>query len=228
MSLRGAKRRSNLTSVKQFARLLRHPPRRIPRNDTQRVGIFGGTFNPIHIGHLKMAEAARKEYQLSVVYFIPCGIPPHKSNAETCRGMFLLPAKLRYEMVKKAIEDKKHFKVLDIEIKKKKPCYTIDTITSLKWINNVKTYFLIGADEFENLKTWKGANNLAKLITFLVLPRPSKNIKVPKIKNLKWHLVHTKPINISSSEIREKLALGKSVRKFMPASLRFSLQELFA
>lgn len=193
----------------------------------KRIGIFGGTFNPIHIGHLKMAEAAKKEYKLSCVYFIPCGVPPHKSNTKTCRGMSLLPAKLRYEMVKKAIKGKKYFKILDIEIKKKTPAYTIDTIMSLKGINNVKPYFLIGADEFENLKTWKGANNLANLVTFLVLPRPLKNIKAPKIKNLKWFLVHTKPINISSTQIREKIKKGESIRKFIPASLCFSLQELF-
>ncbi|OGI08449.1 MAG: nicotinate (nicotinamide) nucleotide adenylyltransferase [Candidatus Melainabacteria bacterium RIFCSPLOWO2_12_FULL_35_11] len=164
----------------------------------KRIGIFGGTFNPVHHGHLKMAEAARKEYKLSCIYFIPCGIPSHKQKKD------LLPAKTRYKLIKKALKGKKYFKVLDIEIKKKKPAYTIDTILSLQ-SNDVKLFFLIGQDEFEKLHTWNKANKLAKLVTFLVLPRHSKKIKLPKVKKLKWFKVHTKPINISSTEIRGKL-----------------------
>lgn len=150
-----------------------------------------------------MAEAARKEYNLSYVYFIPCGIPPHKPKFK------LLPGKLRYKLVKEAIKGKKYFKVLDIEIKKRKPAYTIDTIKRLKSLPltayHLLLFFLIGQDEFENLHTWEKANGLAKLVTFLVLPRLKRRIKPPKIKNLKWHQVHTKPINISSTEIRKDL-----------------------
>ena len=168
----------------------------------KKIGLFGGTFNPIHIGHIKMAEAARKEYKLDVVYFIPCGIPPHKSKKD------LLPAKKRFELVKKAIRGKIYFKILDIEIKKKKPCYTVDTICEL-FVGkgrdpSLQAFFLIGQDEFEKLHTWNKTNQLAKLVTFLVLPRLPKKIKLPNIKKLKWHLVHTKPINISSTEIRKK------------------------
>lgn len=194
------------------------------------VGLFGGTFNPIHHGHLKMAEAARKEYKLKVVYFIPCGVPPHKPKKD------LLPAKKRLGLVKKAIKGKKHFQVLDIEIKKKKPCYTIDTVMSLRGAiamkqsrsnlrrldgdchasfhsarNDVQLYFLIGQDEFENLHTWHKANKLAKLVTFLVFPRGAKKVKPSNVKNLKWSLVHTKPINISSTKIRETLKVKKAL-----------------
>lgn len=183
----------------------------------KRIGIFGGTFNPIHKGHLKMAEASRKEYKLSCVYFIPCGIPPHKTQD-------LLPAKLRYSLVKSAIKEKKYFKVSDIEIKKEKKAYTVDTIKKLQKMFSVETlcatslqlYFLIGSDEFEKLHTWKKANELAKMVTFLVLPRRRK-IKLPKVKDLKWYLVHTKPINISSSKIRGKIRKNQSVKNLLPA-----------
>lgn len=180
-----------------------------------RLGLFGGTFNPIHIGHLKMAEAARKQFELDVVYFIPCGIPPHKPIEKS------LPAKLRYDLVKKAIKGKKCFKVLDIEIKKRKPAYTIETINELRKrkysaICNSQSaiFFLIGADEFEKLHKWKKPNELAKSVHFLVLPRLSKKVKAPQIKNLKWSLVHAKPIDVSSSEIREKIKDRKSVVKW--------------
>ncbi|OGI20457.1 MAG: nicotinate (nicotinamide) nucleotide adenylyltransferase [Candidatus Melainabacteria bacterium RIFCSPHIGHO2_02_FULL_34_12] len=166
-----------------------------------RIGLFGGTFNPIHNGHLQMADKALKEYKLSKVYFIPCGIPPHKKIKD------LLPAKLRYKLVKDAIKGKKYFKVLDIEVKKKKPCYTIDTVKTLVGTSRDWSllYFLIGQDEFENLKTWNKPNELAKLVTFLVLPRSLKKIKPPKIKNLQWSPVHTKLIDISSTEIRRNI-----------------------
>ena len=169
----------------------------------RRIGIFGGTFNPIHVGHIKMAEAAKKEYRLSRVYFIPCGIPPHKPKDK------LLSAKLRYKLVKEAIKGKKYFKVLDIEINKRKPCYTIDTIRRLADLPVRRDmFFLIGADEFEKLHSWKKPNELAKLVTFLVLPRRKRKIKEPRVKNLRWLPVHTKLVNISSTRIRKELNLS--------------------
>lgn len=187
------------------------------KKDSKRIGIFGGSFNPIHIGHLKMAEAARKEYKLSSVYFIPCGIPPHKKKEE------LFNAKLRYKLVKEAIKTKKHFKILDVEIKKKKRTYTIDTVIKLRKSNTSSFYFLIGADEFEKLQTWKNPNKLAHLLEFLVLPRPSKNIKAPNIKNLTWHMVHTKPVNISSTEIRNRIEKGKPIKNLIPYKVNLLL-----
>ena len=169
-----------------------------------RMGLFGGTFNPIHIGHIKMAEASRKEYKLNVIYFIPCGIPPHKQKKD------LLPAKLRCELVRKAIRGKKYLKVLDIEIKKKKPCYTIETIKRLcvETCRGKSLHFLIGQDEFEKLHTWKKPNELAKIVIFLVLPRGKrKKLKLPRVKSLKWHMVHTEPVDVSATEIRSKSKL---------------------
>ncbi len=203
MSLRGAKRRCmqrlhNQSQVNSHKAIGIASPS--ARNDIlKRIGLFGGTFNPVHHGHLKMAEAARREYKLDVAYFIPCGIPPHKSKKD------LLPAKLRLKLLKEAIKRKKYFKILDIEIKKKMPCYTVDTVRKLVRACHGKPqqfYFLIGQDEFENLHTWNRASQLVKMITFLVLPRGSKKIKIPNVKNLTWFQVHTKPINISSTEIR--------------------------
>jgi len=175
----------------------------------KKIGIFGGTFNPIHIGHVKMAEAARREFKLNVVYFIPCGIPPHRTGK-------LYPAKLRYKWVKEAVKDKKYFKVLDIEIKKKRKAYTIDTVKGFRKYSAL--YFLIGQDEFSKLSSWKSANELAKLVTFLVLPRKGrgKPMCLPKIRDLKWKLVKTKPINISAEKIREKIKNKKSVKKSLP------------
>ncbi len=180
----------------------------------RKIGLFGGAFNPIHIGHIKMAEAAQREYKLSHVYFIPCGIPPHKPKKE------ILPAQARCELVKKAIRGNKSFSVLDIEIKKKKKTYTLNTVKEIRetMLSASGThsgasliYFLIGQDEFEKLHTWYKANELAKLVKFLVFPRvrdgasKAEKIKPPSVENLNWSLVHAKPVNISSTEIRNKI-----------------------
>jgi len=202
----------------------------------KKVGLFGGTFNPIHYGHLKMAEAAKKKFKLDIIYFIPNGNPPHRKKD-------LLPVKKRYDLVKKAIKGKKYFEVLDIEIKKKKPSYTIDTVKSLLSTMNHKpiTYFLIGQDAFEKLDTWKKADGLGELVEFIVFPRLPHHViarsdsdeaiskmnlrktkvdchasfhsarndeyRIPKIKKLKYHLLKTKPINISGSEVRKKMKI---------------------
>lgn len=186
-----------------------------------RIGLFGGTFNPIHIGHVKMAEAARKQFKLDKIYFIPNGVPPHKLKGK------LYPAKLRYKLVKEVVTQLnkelgshklqatsyKPFGILDLEIKSKKPSYTLDTMKKLRSRkysllipNSSLLFFLIGQDEFEKLHTWNKASELAKLVTFIVLPRiSSSKTQNPKIKDLKWHLLKTKPIDISSTEIRKYL-----------------------
>lgn len=181
----------------------------------KQLGLFGGTFNPIHIGHLKMAKAARRQFKLDVIYFIPCGVPPHKPK----KG--LLPSKLRYRLVNEAVDKLnkearsrgakkqrtgKPFSVLDIEIKKKKKAYTIDTVKKIKSYlasRISRLYFLIGQDEFNKLNTWHKAKELASLVTFIVLPRKGK-LKAPKLKGLKWKLLKVKKVDISSTEIRTK------------------------
>lgn len=190
-----------------------------------KIGLFGGTFNPIHIGHIKMAKAALRKFKLDKIYFIPNGVPPHKQKDK------LYPAKLRYKLVKKIVDKlnselraqnpeprrKKSFEVLDIEINKKTKCYTIDTV---KKINSQlsalssQLFFLIGQDEFEKLHTWKKANELARLVTFIVLPRSTKQEArsrrreiTRKVKNLKWHMLKTKPIDISGTEIRKNCCM---------------------
>lgn len=176
---------------------------------SKRIGLFGGTFNPIHLGHLKMAEEARKKFKLDIVYFIPNGNPPHRKKD-------LLSAKKRYELVKNAIKGNKHFKVLDIEIKKKKPSYTVDTVKELISLplsplppipSPPSLFFLIGQDAFEELDTWHKVKELVKLVEFIVFPRGKKKITPPQIKNLQWKALKAKPINISGEKIRKSLKL---------------------
>ncbi|MCM8777711.1 MAG: nicotinate-nucleotide adenylyltransferase [Candidatus Omnitrophica bacterium] len=173
----------------------------------KRIGIIGGTFDPVHIGHLIIAEKAREEFFLEKVIFIPAGIPPHK------RETFVSPYH-RFEMVKIAIRDNIYFEVSDIEIKREKPSYTFDTVMSLQKQNpNIDIFFITGEDIFYELKTWYRYKELVKNVVFLVAPRKDKIEKmVPGIPYLKYKFIHSPLIDISSSYIRGCLAEGKSVK----------------
>jgi len=177
----------------------------------KRIGIIGGTFDPVHIGHLIIAEKAREEFLLKKVLFIPAGIPPHKKK------IFVSPSH-RLEMVKIAIRDNRYFKVDDIEIKRGETSYTYDTVMSFKNKNpDIEIFFITGEDTFYELKTWHRYKELIREVIFLVAPRKDKKEKaVPKIPYLKYKFIHSPYIDISSSYIRDCFAKGKSVKYLLP------------
>ena len=172
---------------------------------------MGGTFDPVHTGHLIIAEKAREEFALEKILFIPAGIPPHKKET------FASPHH-RFEMVKIAIKDNRYFKASDIEIKRRIPSYTYDTIRFLKKRNpEIEIFFITGEDIFYELKTWYRYKELVKDVIFLVAPRKDKKEKeLSKIPHLKYKFIKSPFIDISSSYIRGCLAEGKSVKYLVP------------
>lgn len=183
----------------------------------KKIGIFGGTFNPIHVGHIKMAEKALKRFKLDLIYFIPCGIPPHKSQKD------LLPAKLRFEMVKKSIEKNEHFKISNIEIKKRKKSYTYDTVLALRKKMKsehkaIELYFILGQDQFEKLDSWYKVDELVSMINFIVLKRGKKE-KMPRVEGLVYFMLNTKQINISSEKIRKRIEKKQSIKRLVPKEI---------
>lgn len=133
-------------------------------NTSTDVGLFGGTFNPIHNAHLEVAEKALKQYELSKVIFIPSKIPPHKQNED------IPSARSRYEMVEIAIEGNEDFLVSDVEMNRCGPSYTVDTINQLlKDFPNLS--FIVGADNLIHIETWKSPETLLNLCPFIVAPR---------------------------------------------------------
>jgi len=177
----------------------------------KRIGIIGGTFDPVHTGHLIIAEKAREEFALEKVLFIPAGTPPHKKK------IFASPLH-RFEMVRIAIRDNRYFEADDIEIKRGKISYTYDTVMSFKNRNpDAKIFFITGEDIFYELKTWHKYKDLVREVIFLVAPRKDKGKKaVPEIPYLKYKFIHSPFIDISSSYIRGCLAEGKSVKYLVP------------
>ncbi|SEF89316.1 nicotinate-nucleotide adenylyltransferase [Caloramator fervidus] len=181
------------------------------------VGIFGGTFNPIHYGHLIVANEVLDNFKLEKIIFIPCGIPPHKRED-------IAAARLRYEMVKLAIEDNPFFEVIDIEVKKDNYSYTYDTLIELQKIYSVNKFkFIIGLDAFLEIDSWKNVYDVFKMAEFIVVNRDENLENVKKIileKATKYKgevkFLRIPNIEISSSEIRKRIRLGKSIRYLLP------------
>lgn len=178
-----------------------------------RIGILGGTFNPIHIGHLILAEEAYFKLRLDKLLFVPAFIPPHKSASE------VINAADRLEMVRLAIEDNPAFEVSTYEIDSKKKSYSIDTLNELRKIygDEAQLCFITGSDSLKDLFSWKDVNDIFKISKFIVANRPGYPIKdIPKEADT----VVITPIEVSSEDIRKRLKEGKSIRYLVPEKVR--------
>lgn len=169
-----------------------------------KLGIYGGSFNPIHIGHLIIAEYVREHCNLDKILFIPLGTASHKNDN------LLLDKNKRFDMVKVAIEDNENFLISDIELKKEKTSYTIDTLLELKKMYpNDELYEIIGEDSAVDIELWKDYNKLLELAKFIVLKRPNYNLK-KDYKNME--LIDNIQIEISSTDIRNRIKNNKSTK----------------
>ena len=189
----------------------------------KKIGIFGGTFNPIHSAHLVIAEAAAEQFGLEKIMFLPNASPPHK----VCESM--ASEDLRLEMTKAAISGNDKFFVSDYEIKNGGLSYTVDTLEHFKSIYD-EIYFIIGGDSIRDFPTWYRPEKIAKLCTLIVYPREEidtdyyiKNAEKLFSANVK-KLVSPR-IDISSSDIRQRVSGGKSVRYLVPENVRKIIEE---
>lgn len=193
----------------------------------KKYGIFGGSFNPIHYGHLMICEYIKEEMGLDKVIFIPTGNPPHKELE--------LSAEDRYEMVRLAISPNPDFEISDIETTRVKKSYTVDTIRELKKIyKEEKLYFLIGLDSLFQLKTWMKIGDLSHEIEFVVALRPGYLDKEEVNKEIdflrenfgtKINLIKTPLYEISSTDLRDRIREGKSLRYLIPKKVLDYIEE---
>ena len=188
----------------------------------KRVGIMGGTFNPIHFGHLIIAEAAYEAYNLDEVLFVPSGVSYMKDQSE------ILDAKKRVHMTGLAIEDNPHFALSTIEIDREGNSYSYETLEELKKQNpDVEYYFILGADSLLYLEKWKNPDRLMATCTLLTAVRDDCDeekiqdaIKYLQDKyDAKIVLLPTPRLDISSTMIRKRVQEGKSIRYMVPDSV---------
>ncbi len=187
------------------------------------LGIMGGTFNPIHYGHLVTAEEAFYQFNLDKVIFMPAGQPPHKKDKE------IISAENRYLMTVIATASNPHFTVSRLEIERKGPSYAIDTVRELRRIykEDVTLYFITGADAILEILTWKDSEKLYELCHFIAATRPGYSLE----RFRKLHLLpendsrKKKPsvffmevpaLAISSTDIRKRIREGRPIKYLLP------------
>ena len=205
----------------------------------RRIGLFGGTFNPIHSGHVQVARDVLQRYCLTAVEFIPSALPPHKTEG------ILAPAEDRYAMVCSALADEPALKVSDIEIRRSGPSYTIDTLHHFMDDRRHEThiFFMVGMDAFLEIHTWKSYRRLFELAAFIVMTRPEtvkadQDMKSVALQFAKErisdgyalsgdgdrlvhpqkqviHLASVRPLDISSSRIRDMIRKGRPIGQWV-------------
>lgn len=206
-----------------------------------RIGLFGGTFDPIHHGHLRAALEVKEGFALDKIYLIPAAIPPHKASGGVAG------AKDRLEMIRLAVSGYSDFTVSDVELKRSGPSYTIDTVNHFKSIlpEDTRLYLIVGLDAFLEIDTWKSYNDLFLLVSFIVMARPGAGYSssITKWKTYEDYIksrishgyefsvaqscyVHKEKqpvfifdvslLDISSTKIRELVKKGSSIKFLVP------------
>ncbi len=173
----------------------------------RKIGIYGGTFDPVHHAHLILAREALEQMELERVWFIPAALSPHKVNEKPTA-----PA-LRGEMLRAAIAGEKRFAVDERELQRPAPSFTIDTIEALRREDSQRElFYLIGSDQLGRLEAWHRIDELRRLVTFVVLDRTGS------ATGSVYRKIH-RPLDISSTEIRNRVARGQPIRYLVPAAV---------
>jgi len=171
-----------------------------------KIGIYGGTFDPIHHGHLILGRQACEELKLEQLIFVPAAVSPFKKAAHAS-------AEARLSMLKAAIEGQDGFSADDCELKRSPPSYSIDTVLQIREREpKAELFWLIGADNVGGLSKWHRFEELSKLVQFVVLDRACRGEKQP-------YAVIERSIDISATEIRNRVASGRSIRYLVPRAV---------
>ncbi|MDI6829709.1 MAG: nicotinate-nucleotide adenylyltransferase [Actinomycetota bacterium] len=193
----------------------------------RRIGVMGGTFDPIHTGHLVTAEEALHQFGLDEVLFIPSGHPPHKEDRES------LDPESRYLMAVIATADNPRFRVLRMELERPGPSYTIDTVRELRRLYGPGTdiFFITGADAILEILTWKDPEKLLREARFIAATRPGYDLKrledaLPEAEKERHAedprvlVMEIPALAISSTDIRERVREGRPVTYLVPKGVR--------
>ena len=179
----------------------------------ERIGLFGGSFDPVHLGHLLVAQAAREELALERLFFIPAAQSPFKPDAQPA------PAPERLRLLRLALSSKVWCEIDEQEISRGGVSYTIDTVRDYaRRFPAKRICYLIGADHLPQLQQWRAAQELAQLMEFVVIPRPGQaQAPLPAPYRGRW--LAGFPLGVSSSQIRSRVKCGLPIDHFVPGAV---------
>jgi nicotinate-nucleotide adenylyltransferase len=188
---------------------------------TLKTAILGGTFDPIHLGHLQIACRALETFPLDRVFIIPCAAPPHKTDGQLADGRH------RLAMARAAVKGDRRFRVLDMEVRRGGISYSIDTLNELRGrYPHDQFFFIMGSDNFEHVGTWHRFREVVRQCEFLVIARPGFPLRMPppsipagSLPDLRYHVIESTPMDVSSTRIRRRLSNRESVERLVPAAV---------
>ena len=193
-----------------------------------RLGVLGGTFDPVHLGHLIIAEQARTELSLDKVLFVPAGRPWFKDDTD------VTVTESRLEMLRLALKGNPHFAIDIQELERAGPTYTVDTVAKLRAesTDDTEIFFIIGLDALAELGRWQDPQRLVKLCRFAGMKRPGYTVldvqtlekAIPTVST-KIHLAENVQVDISSSDIRCRVQRGQSIKYLVPESVERYIRE---
>lgn len=197
--------------------------------DMMKKAIFGGTFDPLHNGHLNIAYEAMNKLNIDEIIFMPSGTPPHKRDRD------ITDSTLRYEFVKMVTREEEKFSTSDYEINKKGFSYTYETLMHFSALEkDTEWYFIAGLDSLMNIEKWKNIQEIFRLCTLIVLIRSGYNEKevieqkkkLEKLYNAKIELLKIPILEISSTDLRRKIKNGENVSHLMPKDIAYAIKAL--
>ena len=171
-----------------------------------RIGVFGGTFDPPHVGHLIVAQDAHTALRLDRVLFVPARVPPHKRHRE------LSPPDTRLALVLAAIGDDARFDASDLELRRDGPSYSVDTLRELReQMPRAELFFLMGVDQFREFESWRQPERIAELARVVVLSRGGVETPAPPLP-VEYETLAVTRVDVSATAVRERVAAGRPVR----------------
>jgi len=193
----------------------------------RRIGVLGGTFDPVHIAHLAVAEEARTQLGLDKVIFVPAGLPPHKMDVHVS------PAEHRLAMVELAIAGNPHFEVSRVDIDRFGPCYTVDTIALLgeEWGPDVEIDFIMGSDSLADLLTWHQPDRLIRLCRIVAVGRPGYRVDMDELERClpgvsqRVLFINSPQLDVSSTDIQRRVRMGESIKYQVPEAVERYIYE---
>lgn len=179
----------------------------------RRIGIYGGSFDPVHLGHLLVAQAAREELNLERLFFIPAAQSPFKQESTP------VPGPIRARLLRLALAGKSWCEVDEQELRRAGVSYTVDTLRDYATrFPGVELFYLVGADNVPTLPQWRAAEELAQRAQFVVIPRPGQP-EMPLPAPFRGTTLRGWPLGVSSSDIRARLRAGLAIEHLVPAAV---------